>query len=118
MDVYIQGSTTPVRCRIDNLIDVSGNGTLFRIADGKSSIVNNLSAKSPTELLNGMSTANQKTFYEALKNGTVTQIKPAGQRAQNFLGNLNPIQVEKSIDFFVNDVSTSGYNMFKKTLVQ
>ena len=118
VDVYIQGITTPVRCRIDNLIDVSGNGTLFRIADGKSSIVNNLSTKTPTELLNSMSTANQKTFYDALKNGTITQIKPAGQRAQNFLGNLNPIQVEKSVDFFVNDISTNGYNIFKKTLVQ
>jgi hypothetical protein len=43
---------------------------------------------------------------------------PAGARAQTFLGNLNPIQVEKSIDFFVNDVSTNGYSMFKKTLIQ
>ena len=52
VDIYIQGQTLPVRCRIDNLIDVSGNGTLFRIADGKSSIINNLSTKTPTELLN------------------------------------------------------------------
>jgi hypothetical protein len=28
------------------------------------------------------------------------------------------INVEKSIDFFVNDVSTNGYNLFKKTLIQ
>ncbi|EMY3559731.1 fibronectin type III domain-containing protein [Flavobacterium psychrophilum] len=116
VDIYIQGSTTPVRCRIDNLIDVGGGK--FRIADGKSSIINDLSVKTPEQLLNSMSTVNQKTFYDALKNGTVTQIKPAGARAQTFLGNLNPIQVEKSIDFFVNDVSTNGYSMFKKTLIQ
>lgn len=115
VDVHIQGLADPVRCRIDNLIDVGGGK--FRIADGKSSIINDLSAKTPEQLLNSMSTANQKTFYDALKNGTVTQIKPAGARAQRFLGNLNPIQVEKSIDFFVNDVSTNGYNMFKKTLI-
>lgn len=67
-----------------------------------------------------MSTTNQKAFYDVLKNGTVTQIKPAGENAKRFLGVNLPqnIQVEKSIDFFVNDVSTNGYNMFKKTLIQ
>lgn len=72
-----------------------------------------------------MSTVNQKTFYEALKDGTITQIKPAGARAESFFTSggrqgipTNGIQVEKSIDFFVNDVSTNGYNMFIKTLVQ
>lgn len=116
VDVFIQGNVNPVRCRIDNLIDL-GNGT-FRIADGKSSIINDLSKKTAEELLNSMSTVNQKTFYQALKDGTVTQIVPAGNRAQLFLGSLNPIQVEKSIDFFVNDVSTNGYSIFIKTLVQ
>jgi len=123
VDVYIQGRTTPVRCRIDNLIDV-GNGNKFRIADSKSSLINDLSKKTPEQLLNNMSTANQKIFYDALKNGTVTQIKPAGQRATDYFSRIGKklpptgINVEKSIDFFVNDVSTSGYKIFKKTLTQ
>ena len=84
VDVYIAGRSTPVRCRIDNLIDINGNGELFRIVDAKSSIVNDLSTKTALQLKNTTCTPNQKLFYDALKNGNVTQIKPVGNRAKVF----------------------------------
>jgi len=121
VDIYITGRSTPVRCRIDNLIDVNGDGSLFRIADAKSSIVNNLSSKTPLQLKNTTSTVNQKLFYDAMENGTITQIKPAGNRAKQFLDvptlsdlpqNIN---IETAVDFYVNDFATDGYGIYKKT---
>lgn len=71
------------------------------------------------KLITQRSTTNQKTFYQALTNGEVEIIKPRGQRAEVFFQQLGEeippnLNIEKSIDFFVNDVATDGYNIFKK----
>ncbi len=105
-------------CRLDNLIDVGNNR--FRIVDAKSSIVQDLSGKTAADLVNDMSTTNQKLLYDGLKKNAIQQIKPRGDLAKQFFGNNLPnnINVEKSVDFFVNDTALEGYGIFKKTLIQ
>jgi hypothetical protein len=72
-------------------------------------------------LINQYATINQKTFYDALKNGQVQSIKPRGQRAIDFFGvesnnDLFNINIGNKIEFLVNDFATEGYNIYKKTL--
>ena len=70
-----------------------------------------------------MSTPNQKTFYEGLASGKLQQVVPVGDRATDFLTPHYPpgqiptsLQINKSVEFYVNDTATNGYNIFKKTL--
>jgi hypothetical protein len=106
-----------VTCRVDNLVK---QGSTYKIIDAKSSIINNLGTKNVDDLISQYATINQKTFYEALKNGQVQSIKPRGQRAVDYFdvptqADLFNINIGNSIDFLVNDVATNGYNIYKKT---
>jgi hypothetical protein len=105
-----------VTCRIDNLVK---QGNTYKIIDAKSSIINNLSAKNVDELISQYATTNQKTFYDALKNGQVQKIVPRGQRAVDYFSNFggippNGIGIGNQVEFLVNDVATDGYNIYKK----
>ncbi len=120
--VDITTTTETFTVRLDNMIDEVGGKINFKIGDAKSSINNNLSAKTPEQLRNSMSTGNQKKLYDALQNGTLTQAKPRGARARQFF-NVNSnddlpfINLSKKVDFYVNDSPASaGYNIYKKTL--
>lgn len=79
-----------------------------------------MSGKTAADLVNDMSTTNQKLLYDGLKKNAIQQIKPRGDLAKQFFGNNLPnnINVEKSVDFFVNDTALEGYGIFKKTLIQ
>ena len=121
VDISIAGQAGKMGCIIDNLV-VKADGS-FTIADAKSSINKDLSLITASDLAKTATTPNQKVFYDALANGNVTQVMPAGKRAEDFFksGGRNGIpetgiNVNKSIDFYVNDVATNGYKIFKKTL--
>jgi len=81
-----------------------------------------LHTKTAEYLASGWSTQNQKAFYDALKKGEVQNIQPRGARAEEFFQNLGinnipkNMPVSNNIEFFLNDVATEGYSMFKKTL--
>lgn len=113
VDIKIKGIDKPVRCRLDNLVDTGGGK--FKIIDAKSSIKVDLSKVKLDELKTAKSTHNQKKFYKALEEGTVEKITPKGKNAQDFFGeNLREnISIENSVDFYVNDISKDGYNIFK-----
>ncbi len=121
VDISIAGTSGKMRCIIDNLV-VKADGS-FTIADAKSSINRDLSQLSASDLAKSATTKNQKAFYEALANGSVTQVMPVGKRAENFFADggrtgipNSGIIVNKSIDFYVNDSAVNGYKIFKKTL--
>lgn len=94
---------------------------MFKIIDAKSSILQDLSTKEVSKLVSEFSTKNQKAFYEALKNGTIEKITPRGELAREyFVDQLDEVipdnlNIENTIDFYVNDVATSGYGIYKTT---
>jgi len=105
-----------VTCRLDNLVK---QGNTYKIIDAKSSIVSNLGVKNADDLVSRFSTPNQKTFYDALRNGQVRSIKPRGQRAADYFlgfGGIpdSGINVGNSVEFLVNDAVTDGYKIHKK----
>ncbi|MDG3584162.1 hypothetical protein [Galbibacter pacificus] len=107
-----------ITCRLDNLVK---DGSIYKIIDAKSSTVQNLSTKTADNLVNSWSTPNQKTFYNALKNGNVQNIKPRGKNALEFFdvksNNLiEPISIGNNVEFYVNDVAVDGYSIFKKII--
>ncbi len=120
LDIYIK-DIGKITCRVDNLIKLK-NGK-FQIVDAKSSVVQNLSQKKADDIASSLTTKNQKVFYEALKNKNIDKIKPRGQRAISYFkqfsefNNLLPenLNIEESIDFYVNDIAQKGYNIFKIT---
>jgi hypothetical protein len=118
VDIFIEGVQEPIRCRLDNLIAIE-NGK-FLVIDAKSSIKYDLSQESINNLVKRLSTKNQKSFYEALKNGEISQVKPVGENARNYLVDQlkmaevpENISIDGSIDFFVNDVAVDGYSLYK-----
>ena len=118
VDIKIKGIEEPVRCRLDNLVDM-GNGK-YKIIDAKSSVNTDLSKVTLNELKTTRSTVNQKEFYKAIKNGAIESIEPKGKNAKQFFINqikLNKIpksiETENTVEFLVNDFATKGYNIFK-----
>lgn len=118
IDIFIKGKEK-ITCRVDNLIRQSDGK--FKIIDAKSSIIQDLSTKEGSAIVNGLTTKNQKSFYDALKQGTIEKITPRGSRALDYFKQFNEfnnilpnnLNVETTVDFFVNDIAESGYNIYK-----
>ncbi len=118
IDIFIKGKGK-VTCRVDNLI--RQNNGKFKIVDAKSSITQDLSAKEVNSIVNSLTTKNQKAFYEAIKSGSIEKIVPRGARAIEYFSKFKEFEealpinlnIERTIDFFVNDISEEGYNIFK-----
>ncbi len=104
----------------DNLVL---NGNKVQIIDAKSSITTNLLLEAINLFLAKFATKNQNKLYSAITNNSVAKIVPYGKRAgelwktpggapnipTNILSNL-----EKSVHFYVNDLFTNGYNIYKR----
>ena len=66
-------------------------------------------------------TTNQDQFYKALKSVKIKNTKPTGSNASNFFttggrqGIPSNLNIENTIDFFVNDVAVKGYSIYKLT---
>jgi len=81
----------------------------------------NISAKEASDIVHNLTTKNQKAFYEGLKDEAVEKIEPRGSRAIEYFsefleyaGSLpESLDIDESIDFYVNDHASAGYNIFK-----
>ncbi|AUS06129.1 hypothetical protein [Pseudotamlana carrageenivorans] len=119
VDIKIKGIQEPVRCRLDNLIDIGGGK--FKIIDAKSSLKVDLSKQNVNNLSTIRSTKNQKIFYKAIREGNVENITPKGSNASDYFELLNPnspiipknIKIDPKIEFLVNDNKIKDYNIYK-----
>lgn len=116
MDIYIKGKGK-ITCRVDNLVQLKSGK--FKVVDAKSSKFQDLSAKEASDIVQNLTTKNQKAFYEALKDGAIEKIKPRGSRAIEYFEDQLKINVPENlniaqeVEFFVNDMETEGYSIYK-----